>query len=301
MTENGVVCLNGLTFIFELYGLQYFSLKTSAGENFKNGISLFRKIYFLIFFAVAIVISFFSITDATPYQAVIVKNVLVVLYQQSISYFFFFSILSNYFEAFVTTSRNQKFFKNSMEIADSCFCNFKVEINFKEFRRKAWRRFLGIALLFVSCQIAMFALNDGGELSSIFIAMFVPLFYESFSLMIVAKFCFNVGLVNFQLNHVHKLLKMVSESQLESFGLKVNFLSQADLRSQKQLTDLQKIWKIYSKVCENGSLVNKSLGVSMLLIMVNLVMGLAHSGYEISVALMGGSTSITVIGMLVLC
>lgn len=297
--ENGVASLNGFTSICEFYGLQYFSLKSNLKENFKNSISIYRKIYFSVLFLMSIFVSVLSIMTTTPEQGLTKKNVLVELYQQSINYFYFVSVLSSYLQALKSTANTQKMFKNLKEVAESSFCHFGVAMNFKTFTRSVWRRFSVTVAIFVSFQTTMFSTHVRGPLSSMLLANIMPAFFESFLLMVANKFIFYVSLVNFQLECIHELLKKVSANQIDCFVLNASSMKVIKVYSKihdQRLLELQEIWEIYRKVCDNGALVNKCVGISILSIMVNLVLGLTHSGYELSVTLLGGTSSLPYIG-----
>lgn len=83
-----------------------------------------------------------------------------------------------------------------------------------------------------------------------------------FSFLIFIKFTFDVCFVNYQLRFLQKILNLTFEEK----QAKDRVGSIADEKSNQMMKNLLVVWKVYNKIKQNGSLVNKSCGLTMLLL-----------------------------------
>lgn len=121
-------------------------------------------------------------------------------------------------------------------------------------------------------------------------AMF-GIFFVCFAVINVAKYVFYVLLIDFQLKNVQKLLQSAFKPQsvpdvgkVYHLTIKDNFGEKVDKKMKKLLV----IWKMYNKIIENASLVNKSMGLTMMFVLMNAILGFIYSGYELIIGTIGG-------------
>lgn len=99
--------------------------------------------------------------------------------------------------------------------------------------------------------------------------------FIGYTVMIFIKFIFYVCLVNYQLRFLHKILQLSFKKKSAS-SKKVKAV-QSDLVMKKLLV----VRKVYNKISENGVIVNKTIGFTMMLLLLETVMIITYVGYEI--------------------
>lgn len=285
---------------YEIYGLQYFSLKESLDKNFKDLTPFSRKIYFTILFTVSLMLGGGVIVlSSVLSEKVSKKNVLTLLYSEFINYTAFVALWVGLAESFASTTQIKKLFANSKSIIESCYHDLNVTMSFSNVRKSAWKRLLAMGVIFLLAQ-STFTLRNKEVDEGLIVDIAVVVTFVTFFLVVINKFVFYVCFINFQLEFVNKILQNELACHLKQLNIKVYCL---DTKSHKMkvenkiITKLQAIWRIYDKIQENASLVNKSLGISMFLTLMNLIMGMAYYGFAFCAAAMG-DTSEDLIGNL---
>lgn len=282
--------LNGTLFVFEFFGLQYFSLKQTLRENFKDRISNSRKIFFSFLILFNMLLGFSSMLATSFSQKVTTKNVLTLVYSQSTTYFFFIAIWISLVQSFVSTVHLKKLFANSKKIAEICNNEFGTIMSFEAVPRSMRKRYAVETLILV----IVYSVNGyfrylENKLDILWLV--VSIIHASFFILVVNKFLFYVGLINFQLEFTEKLLASACTFKAKPLNKKIYFLSDYELPSKSSKNSkCQEIFKIYNKILENGSLTNKSCGCSILVVLVNIIGSATYCGYVLCAAAMGDSS-----------
>lgn len=286
-SKSQIRALHGCLVPYEVYGLQYFSLKASLKCNFKDSTSISRKIYFALLFIASLVFGGGVIVLSSIYSGkVSTKNVLTRIYSESINYTAFAALWIDLLQSFDSTKYLKKLFKNSKAIVESCYHELNVTMSFSRLRKSSWQRFLVMGTVFLIMQSTFMFRNKDLD-DDYIVDLVIVVTFVTFFLMLTNKFLFYVCLINFQLEFVHKMLQSVTKNYFGPVNVKEFNLYQKSHKDCELLAKLHAIWRIYDKARENGTLVNKSLGISMFLTLMNIIMGIAYCGFVFSAAAMG--------------
>lgn len=277
--------------IYEIFGLQFFSLKASFRENVKQRMSFWR------IGQIAVLISLFSVFGGVIYlntkQRSGKTNVLSALYRESINYLIFVVFWTNLVQSLTSNERVKKFFLNSENISDCCRQHFSLKMSFAVVRKAANQRFFLtmfalMALLGITSYFGRHKTYTDFLLNWLFQFIFL-----SFTLMIYIKFNFYVCFVNYQLRFLHKLLHLSFKYKKENIYIvsaaneKVE--SSKVLKSEFVMRKLLIVWDVYNKIIENASIVNSSHGSTLLIMMVDNVLIITYVGYELCRVVLDGS------------
>lgn len=243
--------LDGCLFVFEFFGLQYFSLKLALRENFKDRISFSRKMFFTFLILFTTLLGCLSMIATSFSQKVTTKNVLTLVYSQSTTYFFFIAIWISLVQSLVSTCHLKKLFMNSKEIAESCYDEFGATMCFEAIPRSMRKRYAVETFAF----IIVYSVNGYCKYLTNQLDLFwafLSIIHSSFFIIVVNKFLFYVCLINFQLKFIEKLLVSARFLKIGPPNKKIYFLSDCDLplkRSGK--SKYQAVFKMYNKILEN--------------------------------------------------
>lgn len=281
--------LNSCLVLLELAGLQYFSLK-SLDIDAKKGPSIPRTVYmlFLLVCINALTIAFIVNDKLIATGDLTTQKLLTCIVQRSISVGMVLVLCTSFVQSYVTTENIMKVHLNSKEIARLSQV-FKIFINFKKVKIKAWKMiwmmFGFLATVHGSLMLAH--LNNSAEILQILLGCLPMVFL----LVIVYKFVFYVNMVNSQLKFLNKLLCRIFQYQPIKIIDNINYhlmhvkpLKPAD----DTLSKLRVIWKIYNNIYESGILINESIGLTVLVLFMGIVIALTVSGYEMYIIIAGG-------------
>lgn len=281
--------LNGCLVINEVIGIQYFSLKRSLKENFQEKTTVVQKFGFLVYLVAFLVLGVVVVKKTALEEKISSQNVLSRIYQMVNSYSFFVFIITSLIQSYATTNHLKKFFKNTKDLADWSSTEFDKNMNFAVFRKTFVKWFLSINLLYLTALGGLVCKITSSVSESV--PMFIFGIFSSFVLLNVFKFFFYVCFINFQLEHVEKLLQSTFQPQRgqkigKIFILKVK--EKFEIPANCVMHQLLVVWKMYNKIRDNASLVNKSTGLTMMFALVNSIMTFIYSGYELTIGAISG-------------
>lgn len=269
--SSSIADLDGYLKLHEIFGLQFFSLKSDVKKEFKHQRSILRTSYFLALTALVAVFGCALLLNSS-YLTVTTKNVLTILYEQWLNYFIIATHFSNFVQSFVSSRNFIGFFKNSETVADYCRKEFKLEMNISSVCRAAWIQFSVVMLAFVTLlSVAAYTWSDNLQVLVITFAFYFLLFGQL--TLVVVKFIFYICFVNYQLRYQQKILFLSFKRN--------NMKSISDGKvSDKLVKKLVIVCRVYSKIRQNAAIVNKSTGLTMALMLVVTVMTATYAGYE---------------------
>lgn len=280
--------LNGYLKFHEIFGLQFFSLKAVTHENIKQSLSFWRKGQVLLLMALfslfGVIVFFSTLTHKGT------GNVLTVFYHESINYLMLIIFWTNLFQSLRSTTQIKQFFSNLQFISDSCTQHFDLKMNFVDVRKNAIRK-LWISLLALIVTNGISTYFRSKTYTDFLLAWAIQATFIGFIAIIFIKYTFYVCFVNYQLRFLHKLLHVCFEDK--SGGSKL------------MMKRLLVVWKIYNKIIENGSLVNETSGITILLILIDNILIITYVGYGICNIVLDGLHSQELarkpISLIVLC
>lgn len=288
MTED----LNSCSILFELTGLQYFSLKSLTKDNVENRPSISRTAYMLVLFVFinSLAVSYVHHDHSIIKGDLTSKNLIMFVIKHSMNVGLVAILSVNLLQSYATTKSIKKIYLNSEEIARLCL-KFKLNIDFKKIKKDAWKRiWMMSGVIFVMHGSVILAhINCPNNVLQQILGI-LPIF---FMLMIAFKFVFYVNIVNHQLQLLEKLFEdsmqndpvKVIESNIDVYLTQVKSSKPVD---DTRLNKLRVVWKIYNVIYDNATLINQSIGLTVLALLMGLVIALTVSGYEIFVMVLGG-------------
>lgn len=182
-------------------------------------------------------------------------------------------------------------FFNTETILQRSYQELKVPLSFESVRKSAWRRFFGMAFIFGTAYTVFlcFSPQTGKEFIVNIVVTFI---FGSYFVLIIEKFLFYVCLINYQLDFVNTVLKSLFKFNFHTLKMEIYTFDMKNVDSKSSrliLAKLLTIWEIFDKVQENATLINKSMGITMLFTLMNMIMILVNSGYIFCTVAMGDS------------
>lgn len=286
--------LNSSLVIFELMGLQYFSLKQLSKENQNDRPTVVRTIYMVVLLVLVstLMLVFIWTNNNMAQEHITAKNVLMFMVQNSMNVGLFLVVCTSLIQSFMSTRLVMKIYFNIKDMLHLYLQEFGDVVDFKKVRRASLKRvFTMLTFFFITHGSTTFISMKSYDDVVIMLIGAIPLF---FLLMVVFKFIFYVEMVNSQLKFLNEILMKVWTCQSTKFIDNIYF-QVTKVKSVKTFEDplrkLRVLRRIYNIIHENGNLINDSNGLTILTMLVCLVAALTASGYEAFVIGVGGMSS----------
>lgn len=273
--------LSGCLTIFEVMGLQYFSLKSLTNKTLNERPSALRTAYMLIIFTFVIMLMvLYIITDQFAMKETMSsKNALMFVVQHSMNMGMIIVVSTTIVQAYCSTRSMKQIFLNTKQIVQLCeLQEFRLELDFNRIKRETWKKFAAMVCFIATTHLTVFIANGAASGNySILLGMIPMLFLNT----TVLKFVFYVGMINSQLEFLVKLLNDVFKRKPSRIMSNINFYL-VNVKPVKTPEDpmkkLRAVWNIYHVIYDNAALVNKSLGLTVLTILGCLVVAMTVSG-----------------------
>lgn len=279
--------LNSCLVIFEMTGLQHFSLKSLTKENAKDKISKARTVgavTMLLFLSTFM--AFFVYSDnAAAVKTVTAKNVLMFVIQNSMNVGLILVVWTSLIQSYLTTRSVKKIFLNVKDFSQHCYYDFNICINFQQIKKSAWKK-MSLITLFFSTVHGTSAYFQAKTLTDTVPMLFaaIPTF---FLLVVTFKFVFYVDMVNSQLNYLNEILLNCNNVSKMVEKLHFNAIPVAPVKDSSSMRKLRAARKMYNIIYESAALINNSNGLSFLVLLMDSVVALMASGYEVFVIIIG--------------
>lgn len=299
--------LSGSLFIFELLGLQYFSLKTINQTSLKSKFEPTCRLVYMFFLLVllSILVAAFLVGESSLIiGSVTAKTVMMFAVKNSMSAGFILVVFTSLIQSYMSTEKTKKIYLNTQRISVIFQEEFDVFIDFKKIKNLAWKRLALSFVLFTMFHgsVGLFQMKYKNDIYAIFIGAIPLLFF----LCIVYKLVFYIDFINLHLEFLDQLISDIEILQPIKIIDNINFhlLSVKAVRPTKFPKDsLQKFMmsrKIYNLIYDNGTLINSSNGLVVLMMLVSSVVTLTASGYEAFVIIVGGLPTKKIPGIIVM-
>lgn len=253
-----IINLNGYLKLYEIFGLQFFSLKVAVEKNYTHQFSIYRTAYFLVLLALASNLGY-NLLIHTFQSEVTSKNILTMMYSQWLNYFIFMTHFANFVQSFKSTGNILEFLKNSEKIADLCHEKFKLKMNFTNVRKAAWRQFFVVmAFFFLILGASIYLKSDN---AFVFVAEFILYgILLGLPMLTTTKFIFYVCFVNYQLRFLQKVLLLSVEGNNMKPKSALHNMNNFE-RSNEIIEKLLVACKIYRKIKRNSMIINSCTGL----------------------------------------
>lgn len=287
------------TRIFEIFGLQYFSPKNVLENGVPERLPYLRGIYMLLlmiaYFAFLSIYLFFERDDLD--LNVTAKTILTYSIQHTMKIGMFFIIFVSLLQSFLTSNKIAQIFHNVKIISTIITEDFKVSQNYEKIKRKLNRHGLMVMLVFVLIEMTVIIITSKSFEEVLLQLCYLLVLFVL--LLTIYKFIFYVQVINCQIQKLNELLEGIFHVERPRVieDLSINTIS---VKVHKVTDEIFKNFvsskKIYNILFENGSLLNESMGITMLLVLIILVIALTASGYQIFVILVGGTDRDKIVG-----
>lgn len=285
--------LNSCLVIFELSGLQYFSLKSLTSENVNSRPSWVRLVYMLVLLVIltGLVLASIYIEEEESDQSLTTRNLLGFIIQQSMNAGLILVTVTTLIESYLSTQNMKQLYLNQKEIVQTYSQHFDVIIDFKKVKKMATRRGLALIVFYLGINGVLTAIHlETEKYLLLFLIGLVPVL---FLFMAVLKFLFYVSTVNEQLtflmNYLEEIFKHDTINLIEDMNHRMIQLKPKQTRpADDHIRKLRSAVKIYGIIHENSGLINASVGWSVLSFLLCLTTATTVSAYQLFVILVGG-------------
>lgn len=257
--------LNGCLIIFELVGLQYFSLKSMNDDNVKNGPAKCRKVFPMVqlTFIGVVLITILVNFEPPMTDEVNAKTVLLFLIVQLSNLGIVLMSLISFIKSYTSTRRIKKIF--SEKNLGNCEKKF-LRLDGLRCDKKA-------SLVEVCCNADVLrSYNCGVDWRRHISRGTAGGASDSFSQLATLS-----ALLQNSFNY--KSIRIIDNVELY-----VTQLEPAD----ESLIKLRAAMKVYNLISEIGSLISDSFGLTTLMLLINFVVAATAAGFEAFIVVVGG-------------
>jgi hypothetical protein len=287
------------TRIFEVFGLQYFSLKSVIENGVPKKLPYFRILYMLLVMGITIgFLSVYLLADREYLiEKVSAKTVLTYVIMHSMKMGMFIVIIVSLVQSFLTTKKVAKIYENMEKISKITTEDFKVVQYYYNIRKKL--RIHGILMFafFVVTEVFMISFCQNLEKIIMQSCYIIPIV---FLLTNVYKFIFYVQLINNQLENLIALMDsifLMKSAAKYADNFDINLIPVKVHRSSDDIfRKFVSAKRIYNILFESGCLINEAMGLTLLILLIIIVIALTASGYQIFVILVGGKETEKIAG-----
>lgn len=264
--------------IFEVFGLQNFG---SDQINVREKPSKYRFIYMIIRMMIMVTLMIFYILRLqSKHNNDYSKNDLMIFIQRTMNIGMILSVILSIFQSYFATNELKKFYINSRKILCILNKDLNIDLNFNEIRRKIYIRLFFMCAIFTGFYSISGDFYEYFELT--FILSYIPIL---FFIMTIFHYVFFVDIT------YHFLLAITKHMQLMSIENRVIEIMTVDYNkiipvkpvnnSDEKLRSLKLCRAIYNLIYESCSYINDSFGITILIMLMNIVIALTVSGYKI--------------------
>jgi hypothetical protein len=280
--------LSHCSILFQLFGHQFFSVKTLSNENQKKFPSLTYTIYFVFVFIVLTsqMIIFSSFAAEEIHVELSAKTALTSAVQHSMYIGLILIICVSLTESFSSTPLIKKFFLNCLTVAKMCQDEFNKPIDHRRIRGNVLRHFLFIILFLVVSQNLLYIYEKYFNQPRAFFQTICAILPMTYLNTTGFKYVFYVKLVNFHLETIYEILPEMFNSPKSLENILI-IKPQRTYKSTSFCIKIRNLRKMYNIVYENSQIINKAMGKTVLTIVTVMVIVITASGYRMFLTVVG--------------
>lgn len=284
--------LGGIVRIFEISGLQYFSLEKLTNFNVNQRPSALRvfSVITITTFLICFVILASTLTKSSEFtQSSSSQQILTSAASKVVLWGRLFHVVLTITHSYFSSRDVKLFFLNSREVMQLMYQEFDHAMDLKQTKVSAWKRFAWMS--FSTFSGLFFLIHVDPSLVLFLLLSVLPTHY--FLIMNVYKFIFFVEMINQQIHDLNILLRkhIQYEDIDEDLEFKIIKVSQVK-EINKFVRKLKVARKIYNLIHDNGVLINNSNGLPVLVYIVLMIVNFSLRGFEVIVICLGTLLSI---------
>lgn len=290
--------LNNCLIAFEISGLQYFSLKLSSTDDTKpKRPSWFRLLYMIFILIVAFFIlqAYAKNSGEGLMLSLQNKSIIALVVQNIMVLAYFIVIFASIIHSYNTTNKTKQVFSISSQIKKQSFEAFGKSVDIRALKRKLFKMMRSMAMFFILFHLLMYFMDSGASLLGVLVTALKNFFLVALSLKLVVY----VRLVNEHLNFLEEMVQELFPSPpikiIDNINLHLTVVKSAGFKNEP-LKKVRAAREIYNKTFAVTSLINDTVGFSIFLLFVSLILTLTSGGYRIYTASVGGPGGESIFG-----
>lgn len=275
--------------IFQLFGHQFFGVKSLSADTQSKKPSLAYKIYFVVLLVALTgqmgAYSFINGSDNDSVREQLnAKTALNAIFQYSTYFGLILTISVTLIQTYVATPLIKKFYINCMRFSRSCVRDFNHVIDYRRLRNNFFRNVALLTLFYFLLEAFFYFYEVSCGIPQVWMKTIFDIMPISFLILTVVKFVYLVELINFHLGIIHNLVKEVFKRQT---SLKI-YVKPSKLEEPPNLkAQVRNLRRMYRDVSDNSELINQSMGLTMLAIIIVAVVHLIASGHRLFLVVVG--------------
>lgn len=284
--------LNSCLVIFEVMGLQFFSLKRLSETKTDARPSFVRALLAIFWLTVTCgaEVVFFTVTDSgISKEKVTAQNIMTFFIQYSMHFGMSGVSLIGTLQSFWMTPSMKRFYRNLKEIARIMEVELDFVINFKRIKQSSWNRLTTILVLAAVTHFSIFQR---------FVHEFVDFFGNFLFFILISRLLLASYYYAFHVIVVNRIIQKLAGIMTNIFTIRKNLNFESGSLfvvpakpmkfSDEFMRKIKAVRKIYELIHENGTLINESNGWTVLMIVINSAASGTACTYAIFVILVGG-------------
>lgn len=283
--DSATKYLNHFAVIFQIFGLQLFSVKSLSATNLTSLPSLAYTIYF-VFILVTFTgqMGIFAYFTSGAQEPLSTKTVLNNGFQRSLYAGLIVIIFISLIKSYVSTPLIKMFYFNCIKISKMS-SGFYNPIDNRQINRNVFNNFL--LTIFIS-KFLVYLYEIYFDQNQVHLKTFGSIFHLLFLNVTALKFVFYVKLINLYLEAVAKFLTEISKPCV-TVEANMNFNVKTGMPRLPLDTSckIRKLVQIYNLIFENAGLINQSMGATVLAIFSVMVLVITSSGYRVFLTIVG--------------
>lgn len=278
--------------IFQIFGQQYFSVKSVTYESQKLMPNVGYTVYFFVSFIVLTCQMIYTVTLVNEEDgdvALSAKTFLTIVVNQSMLVGLLLIIFIGLAHSYVKTPLMKKFYLNCFEISSMCKENFQYEVDYKATRNSTIKKYFVILSTFMALEFFMYVhahlyTTDPNPFVKIFLALLPFVFLGTLQ----SRFIFMVDVVNCLLKIFREILVSIFETKVQVGHIQDAIMRSNHLKRQQLKTlKLRNLKKFYFLISENADLINEISGATILTITAVMVIAITSSVYRMFLTVLG--------------
>lgn len=287
--------LSRSTTLFQLVGLQYFSLDSDSfhdGFHQRTKISKKHKFSFVVN-ASLLSFQFFGIWYAIQLEKKVqqTESVNTGLTIQFIVYVLMTLVAEIVIiNAFRATEGVKNIFCNFEKISKIFENELNTKLDYVCFARSFEKKLLAMALTFLGLTVLILAFIFYHNQSNIFIWALMSIYPYFIAEVLFCYFLFFILLVNENLNYVKRVLAKLHTATHDSpiMSFRVISIQATKIKKCEELFNtIVKLKRIYISLCETTEIINKLFGLPIMIELIIFVLGNISAGYKVYLAILG--------------
>lgn len=286
--------LSGATVIFQLVGLQFFSLDAESFTDKiiqKNQVSKKHK-FFILITVLAMSLQGFGIMFAIQLekQHGQNENVTTAITVQFVAYvMMLIVIVVSVFHAFCKMGKTKKIFCNFEKILITFVNELDTKIDYANFARRSMLSFYKVTFSFVLLAVSLHVFVYSYNQSNVFLWAVLTIYPHFFLEVVDVYFMFFIMLVTENLKTLLEVLLKIHKlrgSTDINIGLHF-YVKDGRKKNDEMFNDIQKLKRIYGILADTTCLINEVMGLPFMIQLVLMVLANVSAGYKIYLSFMG--------------